>query len=252
MPDWSLNKGFDLHSGQDRNIIWTLLWIIFINSGDFQIFFFLEALIRPQVTLDPRAPQCGRLLIFIYNRYQHRSGPKILGLGRYLFTISSMLVTDSACWWPIQYIGKITNVMILPPTSEISHHHKVTNDVSNITVTARSHRFTHAALVRAKFFFWTSFKCTFGLFDGSFFFVRLFLNIIEPHPSVKWRGYTVSVLPEAGLITVGIILTGINWGWVEGKEVWCLPLWLFFFFLLHVKDWLKHLLQVGIRPEYGL
>ena len=86
------------------------------------------------------------------------------------------------------------------------------------------------ALVRAKFFFWTSFECTFGLFDGSFFFVRLFLNIIEPHPSVKWRGYTVSVLPEAGLITVEIILTGINWGWVEGKEVWCLPLWLFFFF----------------------
>ena len=102
--------------------------------------------------------------------------------------------------------------------------------VDILTRAARSPTFTPFALVRAKFFFWTSFKCTFGLFDGSFFFVRLFLNIIEPHPSVKWRGYTVSVLPEAGLITVGIILTGINWGWVEGKEVWCLPLWLFFLF----------------------
>ena len=45
-----------------------------------------------------------------------------------------MLVTDSGCWWPIKYIKKITNItkkvaniMILPPTSEISHHHKVTN-----------------------------------------------------------------------------------------------------------------------------
>ena len=45
-----------------------------------------------------------------------------------------MLVTDSRCWWPIYYIEKITNItekfaniMILPPTSEISHHHKVTN-----------------------------------------------------------------------------------------------------------------------------
>ena len=45
-----------------------------------------------------------------------------------------MLVTDSGYWWPIWSIGKITNItkkvtniMILPPTSEISHHHKVTN-----------------------------------------------------------------------------------------------------------------------------
>ena len=39
-----------------------------------------------------------------------------------------MLVTDVGDqMWPIWYIGKITNIMILPPTSEISHHHKVTN-----------------------------------------------------------------------------------------------------------------------------
>ena len=45
-----------------------------------------------------------------------------------------MLVTDSGCWWPIEYIEKITNIttkvaniMILSPTSEISHHHNVTN-----------------------------------------------------------------------------------------------------------------------------
>ena len=49
-----------------------------------------------------------------------------------------MLVTDSGCWWPIWYIEiitnitkKVANIMILPPTSQISHHHKVTN----ITVT---------------------------------------------------------------------------------------------------------------------
>ena len=45
-----------------------------------------------------------------------------------------MLVTDSGCSWPIKYIEKITNItkkvaniMILPPTSDISHHHKVIN-----------------------------------------------------------------------------------------------------------------------------
>ena len=44
-----------------------------------------------------------------------------------------MLVTNSGFWWQIKYIEKITNmtkvanIMILPPTSEISHHHKVTN-----------------------------------------------------------------------------------------------------------------------------
>ena len=45
-----------------------------------------------------------------------------------------MLVTDSVCWWPIWYIEKITNItkkvanlMILLPTSQISHYHKVTN-----------------------------------------------------------------------------------------------------------------------------
>ena len=45
-----------------------------------------------------------------------------------------MLVTDSGCPWLIQYIEKITNItkkvayiMTLQPTSEISHHYKVTN-----------------------------------------------------------------------------------------------------------------------------
>ena len=42
------------------------------------------------------------------------------------------LVTDSGYWWTIQYENhqhneKIANIMILPPTSKISHHHKVTN-----------------------------------------------------------------------------------------------------------------------------
>ena len=54
--------------------------------------------------------------------------------------ITSMLVTDvgdQMCWWQVWdngYIEKITNItkkvaniMILSPTSEISHHHKVTN-----------------------------------------------------------------------------------------------------------------------------
>ena len=46
----------------------------------------------------------------------------------------NVLVSSLRCWWPIQYIMKITiitkqvaNIMILPPTSENSHHHKVTN-----------------------------------------------------------------------------------------------------------------------------
>ena len=45
-----------------------------------------------------------------------------------------MLVTDSGCKWRIWFIVKITNItkkvaniMQLPPSSEISHHHKVTN-----------------------------------------------------------------------------------------------------------------------------
>ena len=45
-----------------------------------------------------------------------------------------MLVTDSGCRWPIKYIEKITNItikvsniLILPPTSAISHYHKVAN-----------------------------------------------------------------------------------------------------------------------------
>ena len=45
-----------------------------------------------------------------------------------------MLVTDSRCWWPIKYIEKIAkimkkvvNIMILPTTSKISQHNKVTN-----------------------------------------------------------------------------------------------------------------------------
>ena len=54
-----------------------------------------------------------------------------------------MMVTDSGFWWPIWYIEKITNttkkvanIMILPSTSQISHHHKVTNiTMSPITVT---------------------------------------------------------------------------------------------------------------------
>ena len=147
----------------------------------------------------------------------------------------SILVISFGCWCPTlmlkdRWCRWKQRPKPSPITQSCRQHISSPTSVTNIDVVTRSHTFTPVALVRAKFFFWTSFECTFGLFDGSFFFVRLFLNIIEPHPSVKWRGYTVSVLPEAGLITVGIILTGINWGWVEGKEVWCLPLWLFFLF----------------------
>ena len=45
-----------------------------------------------------------------------------------------VLVTSLRCWWPTYNIEKVTNItknvaniMILPPTSQISHHHKVTN-----------------------------------------------------------------------------------------------------------------------------
>ena len=57
----------------------------------------------------------------------------------------NVLVTSLRCWWPIQDVGdrfrmlvtdlmhwenhqhneKVTNIIVLPPTSEISHHHKV-------------------------------------------------------------------------------------------------------------------------------
>ena len=58
-------------------------------------------------------------------------------------SITSMLVTDvedQIGWWPSKYIEKITNItknvanMLLPPTSQISYHHKATN----ITVTTIS------------------------------------------------------------------------------------------------------------------
>ena len=46
----------------------------------------------------------------------------------------NVLVTSLRCWWPIWYIGKITNIttkvaniMILPPTSQIGRRHTVTN-----------------------------------------------------------------------------------------------------------------------------
>ena len=51
----------------------------------------------------------------------------------------NVLVPSLRCWWSIQDVGdrhiekttnitkKVANIMILSPTSEISHHHKVTN-----------------------------------------------------------------------------------------------------------------------------
>ena len=45
-----------------------------------------------------------------------------------------ILVTDSGCWRPIKYIEKIANIMILPPTSEISHHRKVTNIIVTYSI----------------------------------------------------------------------------------------------------------------------
>ena len=58
--------------------------------------------------------------------------------------VTSMLVTnvgDPMCWWQVLDVGdrfntlrkspslrkKVASIMILPPTSQISHHHKVTN-----------------------------------------------------------------------------------------------------------------------------
>ena len=42
-----------------------------------------------------------------------------------------ILVNDWTCWWPILYIEKVTNIMILSPTSNCDsyncHHRKVTN-----------------------------------------------------------------------------------------------------------------------------
>ena len=38
-----------------------------------------------------------------------------------------MLVTDLIHWENHQHNGKINNIMILPPTSQIGHHHKVTS-----------------------------------------------------------------------------------------------------------------------------
>ena len=110
---------------------------------------------------------------------------------------------------------------------------------------------------QAIFFFWLSSKCTFGLFCRLMLLNRLWRFILFRSIILKYhrtfgqvaRSYSISVI--RGRLNYNRILTGINWGWVEDKEVWCLPLWLFFF-LLHVKDWLKHLLQVGIRSEYGL
>ena len=56
--------------------------------------------------------------------------------------VGQQLVTRFRCWWPIEFIEKITNItknvgniMIQPPTSEISHQH---NDVTNITVTTNT------------------------------------------------------------------------------------------------------------------
>ena len=39
-----------------------------------------------------------------------------------------MFMTDLRCWWPINY-----NIIILSPTSEIDHHHKVINIKSSTT-----------------------------------------------------------------------------------------------------------------------
>ena len=44
----------------------------------------------------------------------------------------NVLVTSLRCWLPIQDVGdrfntKVINMIILPPRSEIGHHHKVTN-----------------------------------------------------------------------------------------------------------------------------
>ena len=64
------------------------------------------------------------------------------------WSVTSMLVTDvgdQICWWQVSDVGdrswmlmtdliheenhqhKVANIMILSPTSEIIHHHKVTN-----------------------------------------------------------------------------------------------------------------------------
>ena len=57
-----------------------------------------------------------------------------------LILVTSMLVTSLRCWWPILYIEKITNItkkvadiIIRPPTAEISHYHNLTNITKSST-----------------------------------------------------------------------------------------------------------------------
>ena len=80
--------------------------------------------------------RCKNVSIFIISRTEiwlHRFWRRILET-KCVGDKFEMLVTDSGCWWAILYIDKntnittkVANIMILPPTFEISHHHKVTN-----------------------------------------------------------------------------------------------------------------------------
>ena len=78
------------------------------------------------------------------------------GLPSFKTKVTLMLVTvveNQICWWYFWDVGdrfkllvtdlihwknhkKVANIMILPPTSQIGRHHKVNNDVTNITVTS--------------------------------------------------------------------------------------------------------------------
>jgi len=73
-----------------------------------------------------------RFVSGVFNSWTRTTGGYIdVGDG---YWIPNVLVKSLRCWWPIQYIEKIINIlkkvanrMILPPTSQISHQHKVTN-----------------------------------------------------------------------------------------------------------------------------
>ena len=78
-----------------------------------------------------------------------------------------MLVTNLRCWWPIQDVGesmvtdlinwknhqrkKVVNIMILPPTSQIGHHHKVTNITMSPTSLSPKFSSSHLFSVLSQF-----------------------------------------------------------------------------------------------------
>ena len=110
---------------------------------------------------------------------------------------SSIFVTDvedQMCWWLIKYIEKITNItkkvaniVILLPTSEISHHHKVTNiTMSPTSLSPFWGRYYLVLLIR--FLFWSYCSKTF-----SFSLTRP--EIVTTSPPAGWLTSDPLILP---------------------------------------------------------